>query len=101
VLTGGRTGSRGPLPIEALVSTVPGARPPSGASAHRAVLELCRHPLSVAEVAARLSVPLGVARVVVDDLLMLNAVVVHTNGDRSGGLDPELLRRVRDALARL
>jgi hypothetical protein len=101
VLTGGRTGSRRPLPLEALVSSVPGARLWRGAGAHQAVLELCRRPQSVAEVAARLGIPLGVARVVVDDLRAANAVVVHTGGNRSGWLDPTLLRQVRDALSRL
>lgn len=36
---------------------------------HDTILELCRHPLSVAEVASELDLPLGVVRVLLGDLL--------------------------------
>lgn len=46
---------------------------------HRRILELCgEDPQSVAEVAAKLDVPLGVARVLVGDLLTAAQVEIHT-----------------------
>lgn len=100
IFTGGRTRSRLPLPLESLVTTVPGACDRQLFGAHRAVLELCRASQSVAEVSARLAVPLGVARVLVDDLAAENAVIVHgeTVGDSP---DLELMGRVLAGLRRL
>ena len=42
---------------------------PTGTAEHARIVELCRKPHSVAELAAGLRVPLGVARVLVADLL--------------------------------
>ncbi len=42
---------------------------PKGTVEHARIIELCRKPHSVAELAAGLRVPLGVARVLVGDLL--------------------------------
>jgi Protein of unknown function (DUF742) len=42
---------------------------PVGTAEHARIVELCRKPHSVAELAAGLRVPLGVARVLVGDLL--------------------------------
>lgn len=36
---------------------------------HRTIMELCQHPLSVAEVSAHLNLPLGIVRVMLGDLL--------------------------------
>ena len=41
------------------------------------ILQLCRTPHSIAEVAAKLGVPLGVARVLVGDLVAEDRLVVH------------------------
>lgn len=79
-VTGGRTrpGQRH-LPLEALVRAVPGATDPVGTSERRRVLELTRESiLSVAELSAHLSLPLGVVRVVIGDLADDGLVVVHT-----------------------
>ena len=57
----------------------------------RAICLLCRDPHSVAEVAAALDVPLGVARVLIDDMAHQGLVVVH--GLREGGTSLELLGR--------
>jgi hypothetical protein len=97
VLTHGRT--RSELPVETLVSAIPGARWPTSA-AHRAVVELCREPRSVAEIGALLGVPLGVSRVLVDDLTRADAVAVHATVG-AGGPDRALLERVLAALRRL
>ena len=99
VRTGGRTRPAVVLAVEALVSAVPGASEPPGAD-HRAVAALCASPRSVAEVAALLEVPLGVARVLVGDLAQEGVVVVHpTSGP--GGPDAALMKRVLDGLRRL
>jgi hypothetical protein len=36
---------------------------------HHAIMRLCQHPLSVAEVAAHLDLPVGIVRVLLGDLL--------------------------------
>lgn len=79
-VTGGRTRSLGrDLPIETMVTTTT-----KGISAvvdlrfeRRAVVLLCRKPQSVAEVAALVRVPLGVARVLVSDLTTAGHLAVH------------------------
>jgi len=97
VLTHGRTWSE--LPVETLVSAVEVARSPMS-TAHQAVVELCREPRSVAEVGALLGVPLGVARVLVDDCASSGAVAVHATVG-AGGPDRALLERVLAGLRRL
>jgi len=97
-LTGGRTRPADPdLAVEALVATTPLGEARGGdlRLEWRWVVTLCRELLSVAEVAARLDVPLGVARVLVADLAAAGLVAVHglpgENGDRP---DPSLLARI-------
>lgn len=79
-LTRGRTRpGRADLPMEALVRSVPGASDPVGTSERRRILELTgERILSVVELSAHLSLPLGVVRVVVGDLADEGLVVVHT-----------------------
>ncbi len=99
VRTGGRTRPAVDLAVEALVSAVAGMPEPPGAD-HRAVAALCASPRSVAEVAALLQVPLGVARVLVGDLAQSGVVVVHgTSGP--DGPDSALMQRVLDGLKRI
>jgi hypothetical protein len=68
LLTQGRT--RSTLPIETVVAT---ARPLSESgrlsSEARDILALCTVPSAVAEVSAHLRIPLGVARILVADLV--------------------------------
>ena len=49
---------------------------------HARIVEVCRTPVSVVEVAAALAVPLGVARVLVSDLHS----VQHAGGAPDGGV---------------
>jgi hypothetical protein len=58
-----------------------------------AIVEACAHPLSVAEVSARLRLHLGVTRVLVGDLRAAGAVRVHTR-DLMGPHSPETILRV-------
>jgi hypothetical protein len=100
VHTGGRTRSQTPLPIEALVCATPAASALRLNGTHRSVLELCRVPQSVAEVSARIGVPLAVARVLVDDLLAQRMVTVQRGVDESAP-DLALMKRVLAGLHRL
>ena len=97
VFTRGRTRSTFELSIETLVSAVPQAKPTGLTGEHHTALGLCHEPRSVAEVAARVGVPLGVARVLVGDLAAAGAVAVH----RADGPDLDLMRRVLSGLKRL
>lgn len=69
LLTGGRTGVEITLAIETMVTSKPTIERSAETFERRAILELCQQPNSVAEVAALVGVPLGVARVLVSDLL--------------------------------
>ncbi|HEY2766126.1 MAG TPA: DUF742 domain-containing protein [Pseudonocardiaceae bacterium] len=101
--TGGRTVSRHDLAIEALISAT--GRPlGAGASPeHHAIVRLCSIPRSVAELAALLSVPLGVARVVLGDMAEAGSVAVHRTaaGIADGAPDLALMQRVLTCLQRL
>jgi Protein of unknown function (DUF742) len=97
VLTRGRTRTSFDLSIETLVSSDPQVAPAGLTGEHHTVLDLCREPRSVAELAAHAGVPLGVARVLVGDLAAAGAVTVH----RAAGPDLALMRRVLSGLRKL
>ena len=100
VLTGGRTRASRELSIESLVSVgLVGGRPrgPVATLEQRQVVDLCAQPRSIAEVAALVRVPLGVARVLVADLADTGAVTVHA----TVATDVDLMRRVLIGLHRL
>lgn len=70
-LTSGRTETVVDLPIEATLELLPSARErkwPAGEMPSK-IVALCETPLSVAEVSAKLSIPLGVTRVLIGDLV--------------------------------
>jgi len=99
--TRGRTRTNLELQVETLVS----ATQPPGASAppeHRTIAELCRLPQSVAEVAAALDVPLGVAKVLIGDMAEAGLLAVHRTAATS---EPQahlmLMERVLSGLRRL
>lgn len=99
VLTGGRTKVRVELRIETMVSAT---GPPVDESGERhTVMTLCARPRSVSEVAALTGVPLGVARVLIDDLATEGRLRVHLGVDPAGGPDMALLDRVLSGLRRL
>ena len=71
-----------------------GERSPKLTVEQRAIIALCRDLLSVAEVSARLDLPLGVTRVLIGDMASEGLVIVHrptSVGDRP---DLALLQRV-------
>jgi Protein of unknown function (DUF742) len=100
-MTAGRTNpTRADLELEALVAT---SRHGTLASAQlalerRSIVELCRETLSIAEVAARLGIPINVVRILVGDLADDGLVSVHQ--PRAAGQPPsvDLLTRVLHGL---
>ncbi len=87
-LTGGRTRSRGSdLHLETLVTTTRLGMEsfPRLRFEHARIIELCRRPVSVAEVAANLRIPLGVARVLVSDLHADHMLTVHRGSSTTDG----------------
>jgi hypothetical protein len=80
ILTAGRTDSRVHLPLEAPIGTLPSSNPPKwpGNDTRGQILTMCTEHPSVAEIAARLTLPLGVARVLIGDLVTQGYLQVHT-----------------------
>lgn len=102
--TGGRTAPVFDLAVETLVSTSEHGHDVAVLTSeeHRAVAELCRDPRSVAEVAALLSLPLGVVRVLLADMADIGLVVVHRGANGSSNTpDMALMERVLSGLRRL
>ena len=95
-MTGGRTRpAHTDLEIEALVSTTSmGERSPKLTVEQRAIAALCRDILSIAEISARLDLPLGVTRVLVADMADEGMVAVHRPTHAGERPDLALLERV-------
>ncbi|MEU7371803.1 DUF742 domain-containing protein [Streptomyces hygroscopicus] len=102
--TGGRTRSDHHFEVETLVTTTElGHRSTDVLQAdHYPVIALCQEPRSVAEVAAMLSVPLGVAKVLLGDMAERGLIVVHETASTEGNLpDRDLMERVLVGLRRI
>jgi hypothetical protein len=102
--TRGRTRATMDLRIEALVTTSELGEDIEALTQteHRFVAELCAEPRSVAEVATLLHVPLGVAKVLLGDMVNLGLVIVHKTA--TGGANKAhlmLMERVLSGLRRL
>jgi len=78
-VTAGRTGTNVDLPLEAPIQTLQAglAHPWPPNDARGRIIQLCVKSPSVAEISARLDLPLGVARVLVGDLVLSGYVRVH------------------------
>lgn len=94
--TGGRTAASRELRLETLISL--GRTDVVLVMEHRRIVEICEQTSSVAEIAAALPAPLGVARVLIDDLIELGVLTMHTGSSRPDGA---LLSRVLAGLRRL
>lgn len=101
-ITGGRTRAATDVPIEAIVYRTPlGEQAQSRLSLERGqILDLLATPQSAAEISARLRLPLGVARVVLGDLVDEGYLALNTRS-ASGRPDLRLLERVLDGLQAL
>ncbi|MEV6912883.1 DUF742 domain-containing protein [Amycolatopsis sp. NPDC051071] len=108
-LTGGRTKANYALELETLISTkdhVTAGSLPAVASEQIeciSIIEECRTPRSVAEIAATLRVPLGVARVLISDAADAGLVSVHRTISGNDGAEAHLvlMERVLSGLRRL
>ncbi|HXP19338.1 MAG TPA: DUF742 domain-containing protein [Streptosporangiaceae bacterium] len=67
---------------------------------HLRVLRLCRLPISVADLASDLDLPLGVVRILLADLREQGLVSIHQPA-QAGLADVRILKEVADALRRL
>ncbi len=78
-ITGGRTGADVEIDLESQIQASTRASEHLGAYRWEAarLIELVQTPMALVELAARLELPVGVARVLVADLINDGAVVVH------------------------
>ncbi|OMC46413.1 hypothetical protein A5745_13090 [Mycobacterium sp. IS-2888] len=78
-LTSGRTGTKVDLPLEAPIQALQAGLahrwPPNDARGK--IIQLCVKSPSVAEISARLDLPVGVTRVLIGDLVLSEYVRVH------------------------
>jgi hypothetical protein len=102
-LTGGRTRPSGEtFDLICLVSASFGLQPEALdlEPEHEKVLSRCRIPVSVADLASDLDLPLGVIRVLLADLRDQGLVLIHRPAP-ARLTDPRILREVADGLRRL
>lgn len=104
-VTGGRTRPRGTRYFDLVDLVVRSARQASGPSfspERTRILNLCHIPVSVAELAAMIGLPLGVVRVLLDDLLHEDLIEVMESAPRGGAVtDQHLLSKVLEGLRAL
>lgn len=99
VITGGRARhERVNLRVETLIIRSGVEAPDDLRFEHAAIVELCQQPVSVAEVSARIGVPIGVAQILVGDLADAGLVRVQTTAPTA---TPALLSRMIDAVRAL
>jgi hypothetical protein len=103
-LTRGRTRPAGAsLDVIAMIIAVRGIAVDSGdlEPEHLAVLRLSAVPISVADLAADLDLPLGVVQILLDDLRERALITVHHPIPPTRLPDPQILKEVVDGLRRL
>jgi hypothetical protein len=103
-LIGGRTRPAGEtLDVIAMIIAVRGVNPdPVGLEPeHRARLRLSALPISVADLAADLNLPLGVVQILLGDLRERSLITVHNPIPPARLPDPKILKEVVDGLRRL
>ncbi|MFF3573222.1 DUF742 domain-containing protein [Nocardia jiangxiensis] len=98
LMTGGRTTPMiEGLRIETLVHAAPEALSAPLRFELRTVVRLCQQPQSIAEIAAALHVPIGVARVVVGDLVAAG----HASVAQDQEISTAVIERIRDLVRAL
>jgi hypothetical protein len=104
-LTAGRTDSRVSLPLEAPIEAVLSDKPRRwpGNDVRAQICAMCAGSPSVAEIAARLSLPVGVARVLIGDLVSSGHLRVRTTLSERSSVDErrELIGRTLRGLRAL
>jgi hypothetical protein len=102
IVTGGRTRPADDrLRVETLVTAAPAALSVPLGFERRHIVEICQRPLSVAEVASSLGVPVGVARVVIADLIAERLLTVHDHLGFDDHPSRSLLERIREGVRAL
>ena len=100
-VTGGRTQPRGERRFD-LIDVVARSGKPAETfffSPERSrILDLCRNPITVADLASTIGLPLGVVRVLLADLVHEDLVEVRTAAPRGRMTDTHLLKQVLDGL---
>jgi hypothetical protein len=106
-LTGGRTDPAGGAVLD-LISVVVAAGPPPTAAAsrrlnpeHRKLIALCQEPMTVADAAADMALPLGVVRVLLADLIQQKLITLQPRRTARPQTNPDLLREVLNGLRSL
>jgi Protein of unknown function (DUF742) len=103
-LTRGRTRPVGEtLDLIAIITAIRGVQPdPSSLGPeHRSVLRMCRLPISVADIASELDLPLGVVRILLGDLSEMSLISIHHPIPPARLPDADILKEVVDGLRRL
>lgn len=99
VITGGRTRHASVhLRVETLVVAAGDPSEHRLQFEHDRIVRVCDAPISVAEVAARIDIPLGVAQILVGDLAEAGLVQIH---EARQAATPALLLRMIDAVRAL
>jgi hypothetical protein len=100
-MTAGRTRpTRGEFDLISLVvATRPAVPPDAGLGPeHSAIIRLCQRPLSVAEVAAILDLPIGIVRVLLGDLLDKELILARAPAPATQMPSERLLKAVINGL---
>ena len=100
-VTGGRTRPRGERYFDLIDVVARSGRPAetfSFSPERSRILDLCRDPITVADLASAIGLALGVVRVLLDDLVHEGLVEVRTMAPRERMTDRHLLKQVLDGL---
>jgi hypothetical protein len=102
MVTGGRTQPIDErLRVETLVTAAPSALSAPLNFERRHIVRVCQRPLSVAEVASSLEIPIGVARVLIADLIAERFLSVHDNLGLGDFPSRSILERIREGVRAL
>ncbi|MBR8744591.1 DUF742 domain-containing protein [Nocardiopsis sp. MG754419] len=103
-ITKGRTrpsAEGGGLDLITIVRAVEGHGERPRGPERQAILDLCRRPISVAEISARLDIPLTVVRVLLGDLITQGAVRTRAATPMTKLPEKKVLQAVLDGIRRL
>jgi hypothetical protein len=106
-LTGGRTDPSGDAVLDLISVILASGPPPKPAQSpglspeHRELIRMCQEPITVADAAADLALPLGVVRVLLADLIQQGMITVQPRPAVRRQASPDLLKEVLDGLRSL
>ena len=102
-VTGGRTRQRTSIRFDLVDLVGRTLRPVSDGAftpERRAILDMCEPPAAVADLASALGLPLGVVRIILDDLVHDGLIEVRVEAPR-GRMDRSVLERVLEGIRAL